>query len=63
MIAYALILGLGYLLKLGIITLFGTSTHLLTLIESLFAIIPLSIYVVFYTKRLHEQFALYFPET
>lgn len=62
-IAYAILLGLGYLLKLGINWLFGPSTIYFSLAETLFAVIPLSIYVLFYTKRLHEQFTLYFPES
>ena len=63
LIAYALVLGLGYLLKLAVFKLLGPTTIFITLAESLFAVIPLSLYVMFYTKRLHEQFALYYPES
>lgn len=63
LIAYAIIGGLGYALKWGFAQIFGSANIYITVIETLFAVIPLCIYVVFYTKRLHEQFSLYFPET
>lgn len=62
-IAYAIFIGLGYALKFGISSLFGSSFILMTFIETIFAVIPLCIYAMFYTKRLHEQFTLYFPES
>lgn len=62
-IAYALILGLGYILKLAISAFLGSTSIFLTVGESLFAVIPLCVYGMFYTKRLHEQFTLYYPES
>lgn len=63
LIAYALICGLSYVYKWVLFTALGPYTIFITLAESLFAVIPLSIYTMFYIKRLHEQFTLYFPES
>lgn len=63
LIAYTLIVGLSYAFKWTIFMILGRYTLFITLAESLFAVIPLSVYTMFYTKRLHEQFTLYFPES
>ena len=58
-IAIALI---GYVAILTF-TFFGSSILLSSLVSHLLIPIPLSVLSNFYTKRLHDQFGLYYPDT
>lgn len=63
-IVYTVLLFGAYYLQIGIYKLLGTHTFLSsTLVGTLALVIPLCLWTMFYTKRLHDQFNLYFPES
>lgn len=64
LIMYTVILfGTYYLQQLIYYFLGGNTLLFSTLVGTLAFVIPLSIWTMFYTKRLHDQFNLYYPES
>ncbi len=63
-IIYSLFVLVAYGMQRACLLLGGASTFLLsTLVGTICLLIPLSILSVFYSKRLHDQFNLYYPES
>ena len=63
-IMFSLLCLLWYGLDILIVWLFGASSFFyLPFIYNLLLPIPLSIFTIFYTKRIHEQFGLYYPQS
>lgn len=64
LILFALFTLVSFLVQLSIYWLFGPESMFHSpLFSTLILPIPLSIWTNFYTKRLHDQFGLYYPET